>query len=658
MLTHPLHLAHPKYRPDIDGLRAIAVLSVVVFHAFPEMLTGGFIGVDVFFVISGYLISTIIFENLDQGTFSFVEFYGRRVKRIFPALLLVLIACYAVGWFVLFADEFKQLSKHIVAGAGFVSNIVLWGEAGYFDNSGETKPLLHLWSLGIEEQFYIVWPLLLWLAWTIRFNLLAIVVLAASASFYFNVKGVLVDAEATFYAPHTRFWELLSGSLLAWVTINRTRVSAAVKTAANGVFFRVLFEPLSRLSADRLSHLCGLLGLLMLLYGFWQIDKSFAFPGLWAVLPVLGSILLISAGPGAWVNRVILSNRWAVWFGLISFPLYLWHWPLLSFARIIEGEVPGAEIRLLAVLAAILLAWLTYRLVERPIRTDRNSLKKSATLLVAMILVGGIGYNAYIRNGLAFRVPKFEIVSGEIVCAKEQMVGEVCRLGNRQSDKLIVAYGDSHLNHITAQLVDTLGGEYAIDVVYSPSCFMDDQVSFKKSKSNLECNQKIGALRAMKGLKPVAVITGQRWHGYGIDDPTEIQAAIASRVKVFGMDPDRIVVLGSTADISMECEKKKMRSFNKRQTCDQPAASTQFNKDFIAVTRGMNLPDKVTFVYPFLSLCPSDVCVVNVNGVLNYSDHHHLSYVGGRGVVRQIKQVIDARPGVGTEIRDATRRTL
>ena len=175
--TIPAHselLTLPKYRADIDGLRAIAVLSVVGFHAFPKWVAGGFIGVDIFFVISGFLISTIIFGNLTAGTFSFIEFYSRRVRRIFPALLLLLIACYAFGWFALLADEYKQLGKHIAGGAGFVSNLVLWNERGYFDNSAVTKPLLHLWSLGIEEQFYIVWPLLLWLASRLRVNLLAV----------------------------------------------------------------------------------------------------------------------------------------------------------------------------------------------------------------------------------------------------------------------------------------------------------------------------------------------------------------------------------------------------------------------------------------------------------------------------------------------------
>jgi len=165
MTTQSSHLPPSQYRPDIDGLRAIAVLTVVTFHAFPNFMKGGFIGVDVFFVISGFLISGIIFQNLEKERFIFSEFYSRRIKRIFPALSIVLLTTHLVGWFILLADEYKNLGKNIAAGAAFISNFILWKEAGYFDTSAETKPLLHLWSLGIEEQFYILWPFLAWLAW-------------------------------------------------------------------------------------------------------------------------------------------------------------------------------------------------------------------------------------------------------------------------------------------------------------------------------------------------------------------------------------------------------------------------------------------------------------------------------------------------------------
>jgi peptidoglycan/LPS O-acetylase OafA/YrhL len=380
------HLSHLKYRRDIDGLRAVAVLSVVAFHAFPEWIKGGFIGVDVFFVISGYLISTIIYENLDRGTFSFTEFYLRRVKRIFPALLLVLVSCYAFGWFSLLGDEYMQLGKHIAGGAGFVSNLVLWSESGYFDNAADTKPLLHLWSLGVEEQFYIFWPLLLWFAYRVRLNLPGIGILVALLSFALNLHQVKVDAIADFYSPQTRFWELMLGSILAWVTLYKPNF-----TAANAP------------RPERWSSTMSVVAALLLAFGFWHIDKRLGFPGKWALVPVLSAVLLIFAGPGAWVNRVILSNRIAVWIGLISYPLYLWHWPLLTYARIIHSKVPAAPVRGAIVLASIVLAWLTYRLVERPVRLGRRAGFKVAALVALMPVVGVVGYDTFVRYGLAFR---------------------------------------------------------------------------------------------------------------------------------------------------------------------------------------------------------------------------------------------------------------
>ncbi|WP_090383356.1 acyltransferase family protein [Pseudomonas anguilliseptica] len=171
------HNFHSTYRPDIDGLRALAILPVVAYHAFPRFAPGGFIGVDIFFVISGYLISMIIFKSLMNNNFVFTEFYAHRIKRIFPALILVAGSCYTFGWFALLPDEFKQLGKHIAAGMGFVQNFVLWKEAGYFDVASDQKPLLHLWSLAIEEQFYLIYPLLIWLAWKVRLNVLAGIIL-------------------------------------------------------------------------------------------------------------------------------------------------------------------------------------------------------------------------------------------------------------------------------------------------------------------------------------------------------------------------------------------------------------------------------------------------------------------------------------------------
>ncbi|MDR4466367.1 MAG: acyltransferase [Nitrospira sp.] len=392
MTTPHAHLSHPKYRPDIDGLRAIAVLSVITFHAFPGWMKGGFTGVDVFFVISGFLISTIIFQNLVRDTFSFREFYARRIRRIFPALILILIASYSLGWFLLFADEYEQLSKHLAAGAGFISNFVLWGEAGYFDNAAETKPLLHLWSLGIEEQFYIIWPALVWCAWKWKFNLLKITLAIAAISFCLTIGEVRQDATVAFYFPQTRFWELLCGSALAWVMLQTKELSCLYQ----GKF-------VDWISPTTLQNMISLVGLVLLTYGVFRIDKDFIFPSEWTLVPVLGAVLIIMAGPESWVNRHFLSHKIAVWFGLVSFPLYLWHWPLLSFARIVDGQTPHRSVRIAALLLSVVLAWLTYEFIERPLRFGNHGKRKVAILLVCMFAIGVGGFETYRYDGLSFR---------------------------------------------------------------------------------------------------------------------------------------------------------------------------------------------------------------------------------------------------------------
>lgn len=374
---------HIKYRPDIDGLRAIAVLLVVAFHAYPNVVHGGFIGVDIFFVISGFLISTIIYSNLENNTFSFTDFYARRIKRIFPALIVVLFSTFALGWFLLLADEYKQLGKHIAAGAAFVSNFLLINEVSYFDNAAETKPLLHLWSLGIEEQFYIFWPLLLWLWCYTRSSLIWPTIFLAIISFLFNLYKIRTDAIANFYLPQSRFWELLCGAILAWYLLNKNKI-------------RLL---------DLVSHknLISFLGLILLMIATLSITSKSKFPGWVAVIPVMGAVLIILAGPTAWINRVILSNRLLVWVGLISFPLYLWHWPLLTLARIVYSDAPSTLVRSIIVLISFFLAWFTYQFIEKPIRFSSHKKSHVTIAIILMIVIGYIGFNSYQREGLRFR---------------------------------------------------------------------------------------------------------------------------------------------------------------------------------------------------------------------------------------------------------------
>ena len=375
------------YRPDIDGLRAIAVGVVVAFHAFPDLLPGGFVGVDAFFVISGYLISGIILAALQAGRFSFSEFYARRIRRIFPALAVVLAAVLAIGWYSLFADDYQQLGRQVAAGAGFSSNFLLWREASYFDTAAELKPLLHLWSLGIEEQFYLVWPLLLFVAFRWQRGPLAMTLALGAVSFVVAIFTVRVDPTQAFYAPWTRFWELLAGATLACV-----QADAA------------LARPLDALASRRgIADLLSLTGIVMVAAGVILINATRVFPGLWVLLPVVGSVLLLVAGPRARFNRVVLSHPAVVWIGLISYPLYLWHWPLLSFSRLTATVTPPPALRLLAIAASVLLAWVTYRAIEWPARFGPRRRAVVPILSAAMVVMAGAGVATYAAAGFTGR---------------------------------------------------------------------------------------------------------------------------------------------------------------------------------------------------------------------------------------------------------------
>jgi peptidoglycan/LPS O-acetylase OafA/YrhL len=363
------HSGALAYRPDIDGLRAVAVIAVLLFHCWPARFVSGFVGVDIFFVISGYLITSIILNQLEQGKFSIFDFYSRRVRRIFPALLVVMAATLAFGWVVLLQGEFRQVGKHIAAGGGFVSNLVLWAESGYFDASTNTKPLLHLWSLGVEEQFYIAWPVILWLSFTRKLNFLLLAALIFCASMALNVMTVGTNPTAAFYSPATRFWELMTGGMGAYLHMHHAPWSKGQKTLASWS------------------------GVVLMAASFALIKPQTLFPGWWAALPVAATFLLIMAGPAAPVNRLLLSSKPAVGVGLISYPLYLWHWPLLSYTFIIVGEKPHYLLKLALIAATFVLAFLTYRLLERPLGSYRNNARKVGVLAggMAVMALAGIG---------------------------------------------------------------------------------------------------------------------------------------------------------------------------------------------------------------------------------------------------------------------------
>jgi peptidoglycan/LPS O-acetylase OafA/YrhL len=446
--------SQPDYRPDIDGLRAIAVLAVIGFHAFPAWIRGGFVGVDVFFVISGYLISTILLTGMERGSFRFSRFYIRRIRRIFPALIVVLLACMVAGWLVLFSFEYKALGKHVAGSAAFVSNFVLWNEAGYFDKAAATKPLLHIWSLGIEEQFYIVWPLLLYLVWKRKAATLALLLLLFTFSFTFNVLSS--DSAADFYSPLTRFWELMAGAVLAYLSLHWENLDKIIRKLPRPVP-QIIGSGAALESITR--NITAVIGVFLIVATVFTVDETKKFPGWWALLPVVGTYLMIASGPHAWINNKLLATRGLVAIGLISYPLYLWHWPLLSFIRIVNGTAPSAAAAALAMLLSFALAWLTYLLVEKPLRFGKSAPVKAAALFIAMAAVGATGYLIYAESGFAFRNPGAEDL---VAAAQDYEHSEGLALGNPNAPETMMV-GDSTMGQYIPR-VRKLIEQHAIDL--------------------------------------------------------------------------------------------------------------------------------------------------------------------------------------------------
>jgi len=367
----------------------------------------------VFFVISGFLISTIIFRGMNERMsgrgegkpFSFIDFYSRRVRRIFPSLIFCLLTFLVLGWFVLLPDEYSLFGKHTLGASAYVSNLLLWSEAGdYFQTASQTKPLLHLWSLGIEEQFYLIWPLVLFIAYKLNFNIFTLALMGAIASFGFELHLVKGNPTAAFYSPFLRFWELMAGSILAWLKLYKSEMFARLADRLTPYLSRVLLRDSSRVnSVSFCSNLLSVLGLVSILIGIFALNGRH-FPGSKALYPVLGAVMMIAAGKDAFLNRYLLSNRVMVWFGLISYPLYIWHWPFLSFAWIVNGEMPELRVRMACVVLAVAMSAITYYLVEPYLRWGRYGGYKAAGLLSVMVIVGVTGYSISHHAGYSDRV--------------------------------------------------------------------------------------------------------------------------------------------------------------------------------------------------------------------------------------------------------------
>jgi peptidoglycan/LPS O-acetylase OafA/YrhL len=623
----------PAYRRDIDGLRALAVLAVVTYHAFPSVLRGGFVGVDIFFVISGYLITGILWRELDAQRFSLLHFYQRRILRIFPSLIVVLATTLALGVGLLLADELAQLGRHIAAGSVFASNWLLWSESHYFDTSAQTKPLLHLWSLAIEEQFYLLWPLLLLaMAGFDRSRASRWVWVTALLLWLLGMGLVAISSSAAFYLPVTRFAELLIGAWLA--TQHRQGPDRWTPRQRN------------------VGSVVGLLALVLALLAFRSHPS---FPGAWVALPILGVYAIIRSGPDAWVNRQWLGNRWMVGVGLISYPLYLWHWPLLVFPRILEGQEPSVAIRAAAVVLSVLLAYLTYRWWEQPIRHNAHPKRTVAALLSALVVLGLSGVFLHQYNGLPNRSAAqvqaqlkgdvghhtfFDWMDQHhVTCPETTLTADVdvweghvrCKQ-TRVGPVEYAIVGDSHGEHLFPGLAENLPGNTAYYFRISPI---------------LKDNPKYASIYAHVLQSPSihTVILTMFWEPRLVEIPGNqtLTQHLVELARMFEAAGKRVIFTNGLPWFRVDpqvCSSVRQFQFRTSALCvyDRPMHPTM-QKTFAELALAM---PQVTILDTYGVYCQGDRCRMNDPDAVLFRDDNHLNLIGSLRLGKIIGPAIES----------------
>lgn len=642
------------YRPDIDGLRAVAILLVVVNHFFREALPGGFIGVDVFFVISGFLITGIISAEMKERRFHLGHFYARRVLRLFPALATMLISLLLVGLFILSPEELALLGKHVAASAAFVINFVLVGENGYFDLASDLKPLLHMWSLGVEEQFYLLWPLILLLAMRLRIEMLALSVILI-VSLYLNLTTIGREAVRVFFLPEFRVWEFAAGGLLA-------------------LLFRSGKVP-GALHSPWLAEAGTLLGLCMIGGAAFLLDAHALYPGWRAIPPIVGAVFLLAAGNRSRVAALVLGNPASLYLGRISYPLYLWHWPVVAILTILVGP-PSSTVLLVALPAAVLLAMATYHFVETPLRyrpwvmAERDIRVPALVATVAATALVGLGIAQL--DGLPWRIADYrapettDYVYVDEACAA--LAGEqfnYCRLSDTTRPPTIALLGDSHANHFfdgvaayaaeQDETVINLGGCLPLPgtAIYQEGtvdgCVLLGQSQLDFALNNPEIHTILMAGRIAYWIVGTGVngLEGGRTHYvmsrkvdgrtvFGLDAFETGLRALVDEVRSHGK---RLVFILDNPELDFppaSCLSQRPINAFQRRDCSTSRDMVEERQQFYraAVARVVADNPSATTFDPMSVLCNPYRCFAMDNGKLLYRDDNHLSTEGSLYLAR------------------------
>lgn len=496
------------YRPEIDGLRALAVVLVIFFHAGSSKFQGGYVGVDVFFVISGYLITSIIWNEHKRGQFTYAAFYERRARRILPALYAVTIVSVPLGWYLIESSEYREFVQSAMAVPLFLSNVFFWSQSGYFADAAELKPLLHTWSLAVEEQFYLIFPpLLLLLASRTRHVSLYLAALLL-ASLALSQWMLSRDSEASFFLLPTRLWELLVGALLALGTAHTVSQASAT-------------NPLK-------ANVLGVAGLALILVPAHFFGETTPFPGVAAIAPTLGAALVIyAAWPGTFAHW-LLSQRIFVGIGLISYSLYLWHQPLFAFGRMYWDEATFDRLRTAFLLAAVGIGWLSWKFIEKPFR-DRSKLSRAAIFAtslagaVALLGVAGVAgsreprivYPETLTASFA-RSPRSKECF-DIPLAHREPARWNCRVGKSNAQPSFMVFGDSHAVSLLPafdSLADATGevGLFAGFAACPPVLGVYTIFKDQERKNCHDLNMKVFAQVKAQGIKTIFLVA--RWVKY------------------------------------------------------------------------------------------------------------------------------------------------
>ena len=621
-----------EYRREIDGLRALAVLPVILFHAGFKYFSGGFVGVDIFFVISGYLITSIILAEQEAGTFSIIRFYERRARRILPALFLVMLTCLPFAWLWLLPHDMQNFSQSLIGVSAFISNILFWLTSGYFETAAELKPLLHTWSLAVEEQYYLFFPVFLVLTWHlgkrwILFFLSIVFLISLLAAQW----GSALKPDATFYLLPTRGWELLIGAFIAFYFTKKDRT----------------------ILSKNLNEAGGLLGLALIIYAIFKFDNQLPFPSFYALVPTVGAGLIILCATQITFVGKLLGNKLLVGIGLISYSAYLWHQPLLAFSKYRSLNELSSSLLILLVFTTFILAYFTWKYIETPFRTKKlfNRAQIFKFALAGSVFFSALGLLGHSTNGFENRFKFISAYEGDIghdtfheyvskkyyTCTPYEIAQEAvkwkgftrCMQSKQNQNVSIALIGDSHAEHLFLGLADTLKNKNIVYYIKGSSPFLENP----KFKNIFQY--------VLKTKSIDTVILTMYWVGIFDINPrdSELEKNLLNTIQALTASGKKVYLLDDIPRFSFQPEycKYTVEGFNKPNCNVSKNEVLKYEKKYSPILKKVSsqIPS-VKFMQLRDILCNDKECSMVKNGVLMYRDSNHLNIPGSQYVGSQI----------------------